>query len=596
MKLFPPGILSADGFAPSSPRDALSHDGAWHQPAITRRGFLTDSAVAAMSLALPRRVAATSRRIPINRTTRHSTANAWLPTGLPADELRALALVAMDTAKHAGADFADVRIGIKRSVYVEHNPHGDAWVSLTVGYGVRAWIDGTWSFQHGNVFTRDAVAATARSAVTGARTYAAVNKSLPNATALLSSADWAPTPVVTGEWRVPVEIDPFTVPLDDYHRALEVLRDLIILEGGNRTFRLTKVGEQNLGWNTECRVFASTAGSLVTQHTIDGGPEVGGAVGSWESPLEVIPVDLPEVPPRRGGFEVVLAPDLVPHLMTGIDDALMLSELPLRAFGDVGRYPIVLDGATMANLIGNTVDAALDGDRVLGIEADAAGTSFLTPATEVLGATKPQFSPLLSMTADRAMPSTVAVQWDDDGVVPEPYALIEQGRVVGFHTTRETAAVMAEWNARRGLPVRSHGCSVAPTAASVPVGGGTHVHVAPTTARAGRTELMREIKRGFLVRQAYTKADPSLTGGFAGDGDVVLEIQNGVPVARTTLTAQFVTKTLLAKQLVAVGDASTVRSATVGVAKGIPWETVTQVISAPAMLCKDVDVVKGRGT
>jgi hypothetical protein len=64
-----------------------------------------------------------------------------------------------------------------------------------------------------------------------------------------------------------------------------------------------------------------------------------------------------------------------------------------------------------------------------------------------------------------------------------------------------------------------------------------------------------------------------------------------VPVARTNIHLQFTTKTILQKQLVALGDVGTVRTTDVTDTKGIPWQAIDQWVTAPAALCKNVDVI-----
>jgi hypothetical protein len=235
----------------------------------------------------------------------------------------------------------------------------------------------------------------------------------------------------------------------------------------------------------------------------------------------------------------------------------------------------------------------LDGDRIAGIEADASGTSFLSPIETVLGAAEPQFSPLMSARVDRAVPSSVAVGWDDDGVVPEPYTVVDRGHVVDIHTTRETAPVLAEWYQRRGMPLRSHGCAVAPDPDHVPRGNGGHLTVAPSPTPATINDLLREMPRGFLVINGSVEASPGLTRGRVGpnyDG-VIVEIQRGIPVARTSVHMQFLTQPLLKKNLRALGDAATVQTAEVLSLKGMPWTGAFQNVTAPAALCSDVEVV-----
>jgi len=562
---------------------------------VTRRNFLGTGLGALMGMRFVqtpmRRVTET---IPISGVTRRTSAQTWGPEAVPADQLRALALVAMDAAHAAGADFADVRIGVQRDLGVGRYP-GGAQVELAIGYGVRAWIDGVWSFQHGNVLTSQDVAATARGAVAGAREYAKVDAQLRAHRASLVTGDdralaWAPAPRVTGEWSVPVEIDPFTVPLDDHQR---IIGDLTAVASPGFVYSNAQAFGYLTKWHAETRVFASTDGSLVTQGFMRGGIGVQ-ARAKLPDEQDSVTLFLPEQDDVCAGFESVLRPNFMSYVRNLFDEVVRWREVPVRPFTDVGRFPIVLDGRTMASLIGNTIDNALDGDRVSGIEADAAGGSFLTPAEAVLDAPGPQFSPLLTMRARRTLPSPMAAQWDDDGVVPDEYPVIDGGRVVDFHTTRETAPLLAGWYARHGRALRSHGCAVAPTPASLPRGTGGHLFVDPSQAPASLDALVREVSHGFLLINGGAFGSPGLTAGeMQGRGaSVILEIRRGVPVARTGLRMQFTTNAILKKNLLALGDTTTMGCDRTTTAKGIPWQESSQLVTAPAAFCKDVDVIR----
>jgi len=568
--------------------------------AITRRQFLNTSAhtVAGLSVGA-QAMQRFAIEIPPGARHRRTSPNMWLPEPIPPDQLRECALIAMNAAREAGAEFADVRIGVQRGILVYGEIFGGrTQAELALGYGVRAWVDGTWSFQYGNVFTPDAIAATARSAVASARRSAKINVQLAtHRQAKLMAAtramlvDWAPTPVVTGTWNVPVAIDPFTVPIDDYQRLIGSLADAILPAN---IYRTASARGWNLQWRTETRVFASMAGSLVTQTTMCGGLSTQGLAKLPPNGSPSVLRQIPETDRQCSGFESVMDPKLPNQLRQLHDEVRRWRELPLRPFDEVGRYPMVFDGRTMASVVGNTVSAALDGDRVSSIEADASGGTFLSPAEDILNAANPTFSPLLSARVGRTLPSPMAVQWDDDGVVPEEYIVLDRGRVVDYHTTRETAPMLAEWYQQHGKPIRSHGCAVAPTPASVPAGSGGHLAVVPAPERAGLDDLVCEMTHGFLILSGAAGGSPGLSEGNIGrDLDcVMVEVRRGVPVARTGLFLQFKTPKLLNKDLVALGDATTVGTDSIQTWKGIPWQEITQFATAPAALVKDVEIMR----
>jgi predicted Zn-dependent protease len=296
-------------------------------------------------------------------------------------------------------------------------------------------------------------------------------------------------------------------------------------------------------------------------------------------------------PAMLGGFELMHDLQRVYRATVYAADAWEYDKLPLRPFSDVGRFAVVFDGYSTGNIVAMAVNPALDGDRLFGLERDTSGTSFLAPAEDTLSATTPLFSPLFSMHADRRAPSPIAAQWDDEGVPIQPYSLIDSGRVVGYHTTRATAPYLSAWAAQHGQPVQSRGSCAVQHAEDLPAGGFSHTFVSHSTARASVRDLMREVKHGFYVLRGGTDVSPGLAGGRFHSAHLMLEIRNGIPVARTTFRAHLEHKTLFGKQLVSLGDASTVRMRWEGVQKGMPWRNIDSMVNAPAMLCKDVEIV-----
>jgi hypothetical protein len=257
-------------------------------------------------------MAHTLRRIPTTAAARRTSANAWLPEAPSADQFRALALVAMDAAKQAGADFADIRIGVQRTC-----TGGSAQLSL--GYGIRARVNGTWSFEHGTVLTTDAVATLARSAVVGARTASSINAQLGRRVV----EPFAAVPVVTGEWHSPVEIDPFTVPIDDFVRVIGNFNEPAKRYGFSQAYG-------GLSWIAETRVFASTEGSLVTQSTMRGGPQL--AVRTWRPTVEDVQFDVLRPDGESVGFEVMLKTNYYDRVIEKLEEAIRWCELPFKPF------------------------------------------------------------------------------------------------------------------------------------------------------------------------------------------------------------------------------------------------------------------------
>jgi len=163
---------------------------------------------------------------------------------------------------------------------------------------------------------------------------------------------------------------------------------------------------------------------------------------------------------------------------------------------------------------------------------------------------------------------------------------------VDFHTTRETAPRFASWYQERQRASQLHGSCVAPTPASLPMASAGDVRVDPVTTAAREADLYRDLTHGFLVMNAEVFPSPGLTAGLL-HSQFVVEIANGKPKARIAeLQMAFNTRSVLRAGLTALGDATTLGTAVATTFKGMPWQTMTHPVTAPAAQCKEVDILR----
>jgi len=88
------------------------------------------------------------------------------------------------------------------------------------------------------------------------------------------------------------------------------------------------------------------------------------------------------------------------------------------------------------------------------------------------------------------------------------------------------------------------------------------------------------------------RVSPGLTGGMV-TASLMVEVKQGKPVTRIpNLRLAFSTKAMLQKSLLALGDASTLRTTRVVTQKGLPWQQLMHPITAPAAYCQDIDVMR----
>jgi TldD protein len=133
-----------------------------------------------------------------------------------------------------------------------------------------------------------------------------------------------------------------------------------------------------------------------------------------------------------------------------------------------GVTDVVLDSDQVALQVHESVGHPTELDRVYGTEASYAGTSFLRP--EDLGSLW-YGSEHMNVTADPTTPGGLgSFAFDDEGVPAEPMPVVEQGRLTGFLTSRETAARIGAGN---GGSMRADGWN------RMPLVRMTNLHIEP---------------------------------------------------------------------------------------------------------------------
>ena len=473
---------------------------------LPRRDFLAGTAALAASAALAGRADALPGVLPDRLA-----AAGYRPPSPGDPAIRALALRALDAAKSAGASYADVRVGQNRSQGVstrERRVQGLTDVE-TAGVGVRALVDGAWGFAATRDLTPDGVVVAARQAVAQARA---------NRAAVTRPVTLAPvTPTPNGEWRSPIEVDPFTVPVADKVALLLAANEAAMKVAGVRfvTSSMTFLREE--------KTFASTDGTFTAQTLYRASPQMNvTAVSRDMSDFQTR--ESTEIPPLGLGYEHVTRSDLVGAAPRLAADAVQkLSAKPV----EVGRYDLVLHPSHLFLTIHESVAHPTELDRALGFEANFAGTSFVSPPEAVLG--KLRYGPsIMNVQADRSQPGSLAAcGWDDEGVRPETYMIIKDGVVVDYQTTREQAPYLAAYYASRNQPVRSHGNSYAQSWEDVQFQRMPNVSLLPGDKDLGWEDLISATDRGIAImgRGSFSIDQQRYNAQFGGQ--VFYEIRGG---------------------------------------------------------------------
>jgi TldD protein len=331
---------------------------------------------------------------------------------------------ALETARLKGAAYADARWThtVTQNLAVKNGQVDGLASTESTGFGVRVLVDGAWGF----AASSDLSAAEVDRVTALAAQIARASSLAPAAPVRLG-----PPVASRGTYTTPIEVDPFTVPV-------EAKLDLLLrAEAAMARVRGARVRHGNLGILREHKRFANTDGADVTQTIYEAG---GG--------LTVLAIDEDDVQRRSyptpfrqlgtGGWEYVLALDLPGAAERAAEEAVQL----LRAEpcpSDV-MTTVIIGGEQLALQVHESCGHPAEVDRIFGAEAAYAGTSFLT--LDRLGSFQ-YGSPLVNLTADALRPTGLGTYgWDDEGVPATSTPLVKDGRFVGYLHSRETAAAL----------------------------------------------------------------------------------------------------------------------------------------------------------
>src|SRR6266576_1573121 len=140
-----------------------------------------------------------------------------------------------------------------------------------------------------------------------------------------------------------------------------------------------------------------------------------------------------------GGYEYISAHQLDRHGQRIGEEAVKLLSAPQCPSG---VKTLILDASQVALQVHESCGHPTELDRVFGMEAAYAGTSFMTP--EKLNHLR-YGSPNVTITADALTPAGLGTfGWDDEGVPAQRSFLIQDGLFVGYLTSRETASVLGQ--------------------------------------------------------------------------------------------------------------------------------------------------------
>ena len=442
-----------------------------------------------------------------------------LVTKLDVAMKKRLADSALGAAKDAGASYCDVRIGryLRQFVITREDKIENIVNTESTGIGIRVVANGTWGFAATSDLGENAVARAARQAVAIAR----ANSKLTVEPVQLAAV----TGVGEVAWATPIITNPMAVPIrEKVERLLEVNAAAMKAGASFVNSTLFQINEQ--------KYFASTDGSYIDQdiHRI------------W-APLQVTAVDKASGKFRRRdglsapmgmGYEYLDAKkeDRIEmpggvivyarsyDMLEGAVAAAKQAREKLNAPSvKPGKYDLVLDPSNLFLTIHESVGHPLELDRVLGYEANFAGTSFAT-LDKWKSKDYRYASDKVTIFADKTQPGSLgAVGYDDEGVRTKRWDLIRDGILVNYQAIRDQVHILGE--------KESQGCCYADSWASVQFQRMANVSLAPGKEKLSPAQMIKDVADGIYIfgRGSYSIDQQRYNAQFGGQ--LFYEIRDG---------------------------------------------------------------------
>jgi TldD protein len=442
-------------------------------------------------------------------------AEALLETMDPARK-KVLADIALGAATAAGASYCDVRIGryLRQSITTREKRVQSVLNSESTGAGIRVIVNGTWGFAASSDLSNDGIARAARQAVAIAKA---------NSVAQTEPVRLAPVKGVGQvSWATPIGRNAMAVPVKDKVELLLGVNAAAMAAGANFiNSQLFIVNEQ--------KYFASTDGSYIDQDVHRIWPNfnvtaIDKASGKFRSRNALSSPMGMGYEYLEGGRSIAL-----PNGLTAYKDRYDMREDAVQAAKHAvmklkapsvkpGKYDLVLDPSNLFLTIHENVGHPLELDRVLGYEANFAGTSFATLDKREQGFR--YGSDIVTLFADKTVPGTLgAVGYDDEGVRTKRWDLVKDGILVNYQAIRDQAHIIGE--------AESQGCCYAQSWSDVQFQRMANVSLSPGKKPLKPADMIKNVEKGIYIlgRGSFSIDQQRYNAQFGGQ--LFYEIENG---------------------------------------------------------------------
>ncbi|NJB70273.1 TldD protein [Saonia flava] len=475
---------------------------------MKRRDFVQLSSLGAGALMVPS--AMMGNIIPVE---------AMLEPGMDVIVKKRMADVALNTAKSLGATYADARIGryLNQYVFTREDKVQNVVNTESFGIGIRVIANGTWGFASTNNVSEDGIKKATQQAVAIAKANSKFQKEPVKLAPVSGHGEVS--------WKTPIKKDFKDVPVSEKVDLLLKANSAAMENGANFVnSALFMVNEQ--------KYFASTDGSYIDQDIHRIWPTFG--VTAVDREAGKFKTRQAMSAPMGMGYEYMDGLDseklegaaglkLYRGSYDMVEDAttaaMQAKEMLSAKSVDPGKYDLVLEPNHLGLTIHESVGHPTELDRVLGYEANYAGTSFATMDKWKSGNFK-YGSDIVNIVADKVQPGSLgAVGYDDEGVKGKQWDIIRNGVLVNYQAIRDQVN-MIDQN-------ESHGCCYAQSWNDVQFQRMPNISLEAGKDKYSVAEMIKDVEKGIYIAGRGSYSIDQQRYNFQFGGTAFYEIKNG---------------------------------------------------------------------
>ncbi|HEV8512616.1 MAG TPA: TldD/PmbA family protein [Cyclobacteriaceae bacterium] len=442
-----------------------------------------------------------------------------LESPLAVAEKKQLADAALNTAKSLGATYTDVRIGryLNQFITTRENKVQNIVNSESFGVGIRVIVNGTWGFAATNNVTPDGIKKTTERAVAIAKANSKFQKEPVKLASVQGYGEVS--------WNTPIQKNSFEVPVSEKV-------DLLLRANGAALKNGASFANSNLFQVNEQKYFASSDGSYIDQDIHRIWPTftvsvVDRASGKFKTRDAMSA-------PMGMGYEYMIPKNedklsgpggmtLYRNSYDIVEDATIAAkqakDMITAKSVEPGKYDLVLEPNHLGLTIHESIGHPLELDRILGYEANYAGTSFAS-LDKLKSGTFNYGSKHVNIIADKTQVGSLgAVGYDDEGVKCKQWDLIKEGILVNLEAIRDQVHILGQ--------KESHGCCYSQSWSDVQFQRMPNVSLAPGKEPYSSEQMIKDVEKGIYIAGRGSYSIDQQRYNFQFGGTAFYEIKNG---------------------------------------------------------------------